>query len=103
MSWGKAMWRLYKFLAWVSTAVIIVIIMFWAMALTCNAQSPYFHTSKDDIEKVAKKDRYRVSTEMKIIGETMNIVYYLTKDSVVIRVGYVLDMDKPAWIHYRGE
>ena len=33
MSWGKAMWRLYKFLAWVSTAVIIAIIMFWVIKL----------------------------------------------------------------------
>ena len=103
MSWGKAMWRLYKILAWISTAVIIAIIMFWAMVITCNAQSHYFHTSKDDIEKVAKKDGYRVSTEMKIIGETMNIIYYLTKDSVVIRVGYIPDMNMPAWIHYTEE
>lgn len=103
MSWGKAMWRLYKFLAWISTAVIIAIIMFWAMTITCKSQSPYFHTSKDDIEKVAKKDGYRVSTEIKMIGETLNIIYYLTKDSVVIRVGYIPDMDKPVFINYREE
>jgi len=72
-------------------------------ALQVNAQSAYFHTSKDEIEKVAKKDGYRVSTEMKMVGETMNIIYYLKKDDIVIRVGYVPDMDKPAYIHYREE
>jgi hypothetical protein len=77
--------------------------MFWAMTITCNAQSPYFHISKDDIEKVAKKDGYRVSTEIKMVGETLNVIYYLTKDSVVIRVGYIPDMDKPAFINYREE
>jgi hypothetical protein len=77
--------------------------MFWAMIITCNAQSPYFHISKDDIEKVAKKDGYRVSTEIKMVGETLNVIYYLTKDSVVIRVGYIPDMDKPAFINYREE
>jgi hypothetical protein len=40
---------------------------------------------------------------MKIVGETMNIIYYLTKDSVVIRVGYVPDMNMPAWIYYTEE
>ena len=72
-------------------------------ALLVNAQSPYFHISKDNIEKVAKKDGYRVSTEIKMIGETLNIIYHLTKDSVVIRVGYIPDMDKPAFINYREE
>jgi hypothetical protein len=33
----------------------------------------------------------------------MNIVYCLSKDSVVIRVGYVPDMKMPAWINYREE
>ena len=69
-------------------------------ALQLNAQSSYFHTSKDNIEKVAKKDGYRVSTEIKIVGETMNIIYYLKKDDVVIRVGYIPDMIMPAWINY---
>ena len=72
-------------------------------SLYANAQSPYFYTSKDNIEKVAKKDGYRVSTEIKKVGETMNIIYYLKKDDVIIRVGYVPDMDKPAYIHYREE
>ena len=103
MSWGKAMWRLYKFFVGVSTAVIVAIFIFWTMTLTCNAQSPYFHTSKDDIEKIAKKDGYRVSTEMKMVGETMNIIYYLKKDDIIIRVGYIQGMDKPAYIHYREE
>ena len=85
MSWGKAMWRLYKFFVGVSTAVIVAIIIFWTMTLTCNAQSPYFHTSKDDIEKIA------------------NIIYYLKKDDIIIRVGYIQGMDKPAYIHYREE
>ena len=103
MSWGKAMWRLYKFFVGVSTAVIVAIIIFWTMTLTCNAQSPYFHTSKDDIEKIAKKDGYRVSTEMKMVGETMNIIYYLKKDDVIIRVGYIPDMNLPAYINYTEE
>jgi len=72
-------------------------------ALLVKGQSPYFHTSKDNIEKVAKEDGYRVTTEIKMVGETMNIIYYLKKDDVVIRVGYVPDMNKPAWINYREE
>ena len=103
MSWGKAMWRLYKFFVGISTAVIVAIIIFWTMTLTCNAQSPYFHISKDDIVKVAKKDGYKVTSEEKLVGETMNTIYYLTKDDIVIRIGYVPDMDKPAYIHYREE
>lgn len=70
---------------------------------TSYAQHAYFNTTKDDIEKVAKKDGFRVSTEIKMVGETMNIIYYLTKDDVVIRVGYVPNMDRPAYIHYREE
>ncbi len=81
----------------------LIITFILNFALLVNAQSPYFHISKDDIEKVAKKDGYRVSTEIKMVGETLNIIYYLTKDSVVIRVGYIPDMDKPAFIHYREE
>ena len=80
---------------------LIIFILF--IGSTVNAQSPYFHTSKDDIEKVAKEDGYRVSTEIKMIGETMNIIYYLTKGNVVIRVGYLPEMDLPAFIHYREE
>ena len=72
-------------------------------ALQLNAQSAYFDTSKDDIEKVAKKDGYRVSTEIKMVGETMNIIYYLKKNDVVIRVGYIADRNMPAWINYREE
>ena len=81
----------------------LIITFILNFALQANAQSPYFHTSKDDIEKVAKKDGYRVSTEIKMVGETMNIIYYLKKDDVVIRVGYIPNMDKPAYIHYREE
>jgi len=81
----------------------LIITFILNFALQVNAQSAYFHTSKDEIEKVAKKDGYRVSTEMKMVGETMNIIYYLKKDDIVIRVGYVPDMDKPAYIHYREE
>ena len=81
----------------------LIITFIFNFALLVNAQSPYFHISKDDIEKVAKKDGYRVSTEIKMVGETLNIIYYLTKDSVVIRVGYIPDMDKPAFINYREE
>ena len=81
----------------------LIITFILNFALQVNAQSPYFHISKDNIEKVAKKDGYRVSTEMKMVGETMNIIYYLKKDDIVIRVGYVPDMDKPAYIHYREE
>jgi len=81
----------------------LIITFILNFALQVNAQSAYFHTSKDEIEKVAKKDGYRVSTEMKMVGETMNIIYYLKKDDVIIRVGYVPDMDKPAYIHYREE
>jgi len=40
MSWGKAMWRLYKFLIGLSTAVIAAIIIFWIMTLTsCSKQN----------------------------------------------------------------
>ena len=46
---------------------------------------------------------FRVSTEILKTEETMNIIYHLTKDSIVIRVGYLPDMDKPAWINYREE
>jgi len=81
----------------------LIITFILNFALQANAQSAYFHTSKDDIEKVAKKDGYRVSTEIKMVGETMNIIYYLKKDDVVIRVGYIPNMDKPAYIHYREE
>lgn len=39
MSWGKAMWRLYKFLIGLSTAVIAAIIIFWIMTLVgCSSQ-----------------------------------------------------------------
>ena len=70
-------------------------------ALQLNAQSSYFYTLKHDIEKVAKKDGYRVSTQIKKIGETINIIYYLTKDSVTIRVGYLAENNLPLWINYR--
>jgi hypothetical protein len=40
MSWGKAMWRLYKFLVGLSTAVIAAIIIFWIITLTsCSKQN----------------------------------------------------------------
>ena len=83
--------------------IYLIITFLLNFAVLVNAQSPYFHTSKDDIEKVAKKDGYRVSTEIKMVGETMNIIYYLKKDDIIIRVGYVPNMDKPAYIHYREE
>ena len=39
MSWGKAMWRLYKFFVGLSTAVIAAIIIFWVMTLVgCSSQ-----------------------------------------------------------------
>jgi len=39
MSWGKAMWRLYKFFVGLSTAVIAAIIIFWIMTLIgCSSQ-----------------------------------------------------------------
>ena len=39
MSWGKAMWRLYKFFVGLSTAVIAAIIIFWIMTLMgCSSQ-----------------------------------------------------------------
>lgn len=81
----------------------LIITFLLNFAVLANAQSPYFHTSKDDIEKIAKKDGYKVSSEDQMIGETLNTIYYLKKDDVVIRVGYVPDMDKPAFIHYREE
>jgi len=81
----------------------LTLIFILSLGLKVNAQSAYFHISKDDIEKVAKKDGYRVSTEIKMVGETMNIIYYLKKDDIIIRVGYVPNMDKPAYIHYREE
>ncbi len=81
----------------------LVLIFILGLGLKVNAQSAYFHTSKDDIEKVAKKDGYRVSTEITKINETTNIIYYLTKGSTIIRIGYIPNMDMPAWIHYREE
>ena len=81
----------------------LIITFILNFALQANAQSAYFHTPKDDIEKVAKKDGYRVSTEIKTVGETMNIIYYLKKDDIIIRVGYVPDMNMPAWINYTEE
>ena len=81
----------------------LTLIFILSLGLKVNAQSAYFHTSKDDIEKVAKKDGYRVSTEIKMVGETMNIIYYLKKDNIIIRVGYVPDMNMPAWINYTEE
>jgi len=81
----------------------LIITFILNFALQTNAQSPYFHISKDNIEKVAKKDGYRVSTQIEKINETINIIYYLTKDDVVIRVGYVPNMNMPAWINYRAE
>ena len=81
----------------------LIITFILNFALQVNAQSAYFHTSKDDIVKVAKKDGYKVTSEEKLVGETMNTIYYLTKNDIVIRVGYVPDMDKPAYIHYREE
>jgi len=81
----------------------LIITFILNFALQANAQSPYFHISKDNIEKVAKKDGYRVSTQIEKINETINIIYYLTKDDVVIRVGYVPNMNMPAWINYRAE
>ena len=101
--WGKALWRLYKIIVTIGIAIIIALIAFSISIFDLNAQSPYFHILKDDIEKVAKKDGYKVSSEDQMIGETLNTIYYLTKDSIVIRVGYVPDMDKPAWINYREE
>ena len=83
--------------------IYLIITFLLNFAVLVNAQSPYFHTSKDDIEKVAKKDGYRVSTEIKMVGETMNIIYYLKKDDIIIRVGYVPDMNMPAWINYTEE
>jgi len=80
---------------------LIIFVLF--LGFRVNAQSPYFHTSKHDIEKVANKDGYRVSTEIVMENETMNIIYYLTKGNVVIRVGYLPEMDLPAFIHYREE
>jgi len=81
----------------------LIITFILNFALQANAQSPYFHISKDNIEKVAKKDGYRVITHIEKIGETMNIIYYLKKDGVVIRVGYIPNMNMPAWINYREE
>tara|TARA_R100001460_G_scaffold25459_1_gene51189 strand:- start:5382 stop:5639 length:258 start_codon:yes stop_codon:yes gene_type:complete len=82
---------------------IVFLIFVFCFNLKSYSQHPYFHTSKDDIEKVAKKDGYRVTTEFKKINETMNLIFHLYKDSTVIRIGYVLEMDLPAYIHYREE
>ena len=101
--WGKALWRLYKILVTIGIAIIIALIAFSISMFDLNAQSSYFHIPQSDIERVAKKDSFRVSTEIIKIEETVNIVYHLTKDSVVIRVGYVPDMKMPAWINYREE
>jgi len=39
MSWGKAMWRLYKLFTGLSTVIIVAIIIFWVMTLTgCSSQ-----------------------------------------------------------------
>jgi len=81
----------------------LTLIFILSLGLKVNAQSAYFHTSKDDIEKAAQAEGYKVTSEEKMIGETLNIIFYLTKDNVVIRVGYLPDMRLPAWIHYREE
>lgn len=101
--WGKALWRLYKILVTIGIAIIIALIAFSISMFDLNAQSSYFHIPQSDIERVAKKDSFRVSTEIIKNGEIMNIVYRLSKDSVLIRVGYVPDMKIPAWINYREE
>ena len=80
-----------------------LIIFILLIGSSVNAQSSYFYTSKNDIEKVAKNDGYRVSTEMVIEDVVMNIIYYLTKGNVTIRVGYLPEMDLPAFIHYREQ
>jgi len=81
----------------------LFLIFAFGFMFQANAQYFYFHTSKDDIEKAAKADGYKVYSEEQMIGETLNIIYYLTKDSIVIRVGYLPDMRLPAFIHYREE
>ena len=80
-----------------------LIIFILLIGSSVNAQSSYFYTSKNDIEKVAKNDGYRVSTEIVIEDVVMNIIYYLTKGNVTIRVGYLPEMDLPAFIHYREQ
>ena len=81
----------------------LTLIFILCFGLKVNAQYSYFHTSKDDIKKSAQAKGYKVTSEEKMVGETLNIIFYLTKDSVVIRVGYLPDMRLPAWIHYREE
>lgn len=63
--------------------------------MSSKAQHPYFHTPINEIERTAKQDGFVV--EIEIIDD--NTIYYLTKDSIHIRIGYTKDMLLPAYIY----
>ena len=74
--------------------------MILLLGFVANGQNPYFHVPINEIEKTAKKDGYEVSIKTDEVGETINTIYYLTKDNIIIRVGYTSEMLLPSYIVY---
>ena len=78
----------------------ILTLMILLLGFVVNGQNPYFHVPINEIEKTAKKDGYEVSIKIDEVGETINTIYYLTKDNIIIRVGYTSEMLLPSYIVY---
>jgi len=78
----------------------ILTLIILLLGFVVNGQNPYFHVPINEIEKTAKKDGYEVSIKIDEVGETLNTIYYLTKDNITIRVGYTSEMLLPSYIVY---
>lgn len=78
----------------------ILTLIILLLGFVVNGQNPYFHVPINEIEKTAKKDGYEVSIKTDEVGETINTIYYLTKDDIIIRVGYTSEMLLPSYIVY---
>ena len=78
----------------------ILTLIILLLGFVVNGQNPYFHVPINEIEKTAKKDGYEVSIKIDEVGETINTIYYLTKDNIIIRVGYTSEMLLPSYIVY---
>lgn len=78
----------------------ILTLIILLLGFVVNGQNPYFHVPINEIEKTAKKDGYEVSIKTDEVGETINTIYYLTKDNIIIRVGYTSEMLLPSYIVY---
>ena len=76
----------------------ILTLIILLLGFVVNGQNPYFHVPINEIEKTAKKDGYEVSIKIDEVGETINTIYYLTKDNIIIRVGYTSEMLLPSYI-----